>query len=195
MKTPSLLALSLLAVGCGPYLQYKAQPPAPSLQGKVVVEVRDAREPGKGGNQHEQVGVHTGTFGIPDEIRVDGPMVVTDTMQELVSQAAEAAGIGVTRAGDPAATARVVVDVQRLWCAGYNPAYKGDVTAGLMITDPTGQQVRVPAQPLHAEDGGMDCKRIYKKALTDFFKATRALFETPPIRAAATGIPTAGPPP
>jgi hypothetical protein len=179
--------LPLLAVGCGPYLQYKAQPPAPSLQGKVVVEVRDAREPGKGGNQHEQVGVQRGSFGIPDNIRVESPTMVADTMHSLVSDAAMAAGLGVAQKGDEAgATSRIVVDIQRFWCVGYG-GYKGDVTASVMVTDPSGQQIRIPGQPVHTDDGGIDCRRIFKKSLTEFLVAARALLLQPQVRAAAVG--------
>jgi hypothetical protein len=196
-KTLSFAALSLLAVGCGPYLQYRSQPPAPSPAGKVIVEVRDSREPKKGGDKKEEVGVRTGAFGIPDEIRVDSPMTVTETMHKLVTEAALASGIGVAAQGQEAsATARVVVDINRLWCAGYRPVYKGDVTASMMVLDPNGQQVRVVGQPVHGEDGGMDCKRIYKKALTDFFNNARALFTMPQVKDAATGANTrAAPPP
>ena len=69
-KTLFLLALGLAAVGCGPFLQYKSMPPAPSQVGKVIVDVRDSREPKAGGLKHEEVGMHTGTFGIPDMIRL-----------------------------------------------------------------------------------------------------------------------------
>ncbi len=181
-------ALSLLAVGCGPYLQYKSAPPAPGPSGKVIIEVRDEREPKRGGDKKEEVGVHSGTFGIPDEIRVDGPMTVTDTMTRLFGDAARAAGLAVAAKGDESgATSRVLVSVQRLWCTGYHPAYKADVTASVSILDPAGQQIRVPGQPVHAEDGGMDCKRIYKKTLTDFFNATRTLFSMPQVHDAASG--------
>jgi hypothetical protein len=195
-KTLSFAALALLAVGCGPYLQYRSQPPAPSPAGKVIVEVRDNREPKRGGDKKEEVGVRTGAFGIPDEIRVDSPMTVTETIYKLVSQAALSAGVGVAGKGEePSATARVIVDINRLWCAGYNPVYKGDVTASLTVLDPGGQQVRVVGQPLHGEDGGMECKRIYKKALTDLFNNARALFAMPQVHDAVTGANTRPAPP
>lgn len=195
--TRSLAALSLLAAGCGPYLQYRAQPPAPSPVGKVIVEVRDRREPNQGGDHKEQVRMRSGAFGVPDEIRVDGAMTVSETMRQLVSDAALAAGIGVAAKGQEAgATARVVVDIDRLWCAGYHPVYKGDVTASLMVLDPAGQQVRVAGQPVRGENGGTDCKRIYKKALTDFFNNARALLSAPRLRDAATNANAlAAPPP
>jgi hypothetical protein len=195
MQKLSLAALSFVVVGCGPYLRYTAQPPAPSPAGKVVVDVRDSREPKAGGDHKEQVGTQTGAFGVPTPIKVDSPATVTDTMRKLVSEAAMAAGIGVAQKGEEgAATARVVVDIQRFWCTGYNPAYKGDVTASVSVQDAQGQTTRVVGQPVHGEDGGMSCQSIYKKALTDFFNNTKALLSMDNVRNAATN-PTAAPAP
>src|SRR4051812_43808205 len=70
MKQVSFALLSLAAVGCGPYLQYKSQPPAPAPAGKIIVEVRDSREPKVGGDKKELVGMQTGAFGIPTAIKV-----------------------------------------------------------------------------------------------------------------------------
>jgi len=187
-KTPFLAALTLLAVGCGPYLQYKSMPPSASPVGKIIVDVRDSREPKAGGLKHQEVGMQTGSFGIPSPIRVEKPTTVVDTVHQLVSQAALAAGIGVsTTMDDPSATARVIVDVQRFWCTGYNPVYKGDITASVSVTDGAAQQIRVLGQPVHSENGGMDCRRIFRKALTDFFTSTRAMLTMPNVQAAATG--------
>jgi hypothetical protein len=198
MKTaPFFAVLMLCAVGCGPYLQYKTMPPAASPAGKIIVDVRDSREPKAGGTNHEQVGMQTGSFGIPSPIRIESPTKMVETMHQLVSEAALAAGVGVaTSDGDPTATARVIVDVQRFWCTGYNPVYKGDITASVSVLDPAAQQVRVPGQPVHSEDGGMNCRSIFRKALTDFFVATRTMLSMPPVVAAATGANTqAAPPP
>ncbi|HEY2743374.1 MAG TPA: hypothetical protein VGL86_02070 [Polyangia bacterium] len=180
MHKTTFALLALATAGCGPMLQYRATPPAPTLYGRVVVEVRDGREPKAGGGKHEEVGMQTGTFGIPDMITVDGPTTVADTMRQLVSDAARAAGIGVSQDGS-GATARIFVDVQRLWCTGYSPAYKADVTASLSVMDPSGRQIRVPGMPIHAEDGGMKCKRVFRHALTDFFAATRAMLQNPNV--------------
>jgi hypothetical protein len=191
----AFVALSLAAVGCGPYLQYKTQPPMPPLQGKVIVDVRDSREPGQGGNQHEQVGVHRGSFGIPDTLKVESDTTVADTVHQIIGDAAMAAGLGVAAKGDEAgATARVIVDIQRFWCVGYG-GYKGDVSASVQVTDPAGQQVRIPGQPVAASDGGIDCRRIYKKALTDFLVAAKALLSQPQVHGAAVGTVTFAPPP
>jgi hypothetical protein len=197
MQKVSFALLSLVAVGCGPYLQYKSQPAAPSPAGKIIVEVRDSREPKVGGDKKELVGLQTGAFGIPTAIKVGSPTTVSETMQKLVGEAAMSAGVGVAGKGEEAgATARVIVDVQRFWCTGYNPVYKGDVTASVMITDPNGQQIRVPGQPMHGEDGGMNCQSIYRKALTNFFNNTKAMLSMDNVKAAATGANTqAAPPP
>jgi hypothetical protein len=179
-KSTLLAALALCTAGCGGLLSYKASRPAPVLRGRVIVDVRDDRAPKEGGLKHEEVGFHRGSFGIPDMLVVDGPEVVADTMHHLVSDAALAAGIGVTNGGD--ATARVVVDVQRLWCAGYG-GYHGAVLASISVVDPSGQQIRVPGVPVNAESGGINCKHIFRSALTDFFRATRAMFSDPNVAA------------
>jgi len=177
-KTTLLALVALLTAGCGGLLQYKAAPPARALRGRVIVDVRDDRPPKEGGLKHQEVGFHRGTWGIPDMLEVDGPEVVADTMHHLVSDAALAAGIGVTTGPD--ATARVVVDIQRLWCAGYG-GYHGAVTASISVLDPSGQQVRVPGVRVNAESGGIKPKHIFKSALTDFFRATRAMFSDPNV--------------
>jgi len=180
----AIVAFALFASGCGGLLSYKGAAPAPVQRGRVVIDVRDSREPTSGGAKHEEVGVHAGAFGIPDMLTVDGPTVVADTMHQLVAEAARSAGIGVTDAPN-AATARVLVDVQRLWCAGYG-GYHAAVTASISVYDPSGQQIRVPGVPISAEDGGLKCKRVFHHALTDFFRATRAMFANPNVAAALT---------
>jgi hypothetical protein len=170
--------LCLGAVGCGPYLQYRAARPAPVQNGRIVIDVRDGREPKAGGSKHEEVGFHRGSFGIPDMLVVEGPTVVADTMRQLVADAARAAGFGVT--DGPGATARVVVDVQRLWCAGYG-GYHAAVSASISVLDPSGQQIRVPGIPVSAEDGGINCKRMFRHTLTEFFRATHAMFSNPNV--------------
>jgi hypothetical protein len=148
--------LCLGAVGCGPYLQYRAAKPAPVQNGRIVIDVRDGREPKAGGSKHEEVGFHRGSF----------------------ADAARAAGFGVT--DGPGATARVVVDVQRLWCAGYG-GYHAAVSASISVLDPSGQQIRVPGVPVTVEDGGINCKRMFRHTLTEFFRATHAMFSNPNV--------------
>jgi hypothetical protein len=178
-----LLSFTFVAAGCGGLLEYKGAPAAPVQRGRVIVDVRDSREPKAGGAKHEEVGIHSGAFGIPDMLTVDGPTVVADTMHQLVVEAARASCIGVT--DGPGATARVLVDVQKLWCAGYG-GYHATVTASISVYDASGQQIRVPGVPVSAEDGGLKCKRVFRHALTDFFRATRAMFSNPNVAAALT---------
>jgi hypothetical protein len=178
-KTTLYVALVLCAAGCGPILQYNGAPPAPALRGRVIVDVHDGREVKAGGDKPEEVGFgDAGAFGIPAMLRVDGPTVVADTMRQLVTDAARAAGIGIT--DGPGATARVVVDVQRLWCAGYG-GFQGTVTASISVLDPSGQQIRVPGARISAADGGIKCRRIFKHALSEFFRSTRAMFSDPNV--------------
>jgi hypothetical protein len=184
--------LLLVASGCGPYLTWETRPPAAPLQGKVIVEVRDAREPERGGKDKRQIGVATqgmsvGGFGIPQAIRMKDDTVVAQTLRAVVSEAAQAAGLAVVPEGTPDATAKIIVEVQRFWCSGYDPVYKGDVVASLMIVDPPGQQVRLPAQPIQTNDAAMQCKPVFHKALSDAFGATAALLAQPQVKAAALG--------
>jgi hypothetical protein len=186
-----LIAL-LLVSGCGPYLTWQTRPPAAPLQGKVIVEVRDAREPERGGKDKRQIGVATqgmsvGGFGIPQAIRMKDANVVSDTVRAVVTQAAESAGLAVVPAGTPDATSKIIVEVQRFWCSGYDPVYKGDVVASLTIVDPPGQQVRLPAQPIQTNDAAMQCKPVFHKALSDALAATATLLAQPQVKAAALG--------
>jgi hypothetical protein len=181
-----LLVGVLVAIGCGPYLRYDGRPPAPPLAGKVVIEVHDGREPNRGGSMRQQVGQQTGSFGIPVPIRVENEETVVDTMRKIVAEAAQSAGLAVAAGEAADASSKIVIEVQRLWCTGYMPVYKADVVASLMVVDPRGA-VRVPAQPLRGEDGGMNCKSLFKKSLTDVFNATQALLSQPNVKAAMLG--------
>jgi hypothetical protein len=189
---PRLFCLPLLivaAAGCGPYLQYTAQPRSPTPSGKIIVDVRDNREPKFGGEKKNEVGIQSGAFDLPSTIRVESGTTVADTMRRLIGDAALAAGVGVAATtDDPGATARVVVEVTRLWCTGYRPAYRADITVNLSIADPTGREVRLPPQAVHAENGGLDCRRGYQRALTEFLNNTKALFATEQVKTFATGV-------
>jgi hypothetical protein len=188
MRKLVVLLLPVVMVGCGgTYLTYKTQPAAASLSGKVAIEVRDAREPNRGGDKKEQIGLQTGAFGVPAPIRLKAPEEVAGTVAKLITESANAAGVAVVPPGAPDATGKLVVEVQRFWCTGYNPAYKADVTLSLTVTDPSGAQVRVPGQPLHADAGGMECRGIYKKLLTQLFQTAKTAMAADPIKAAAAG--------
>ncbi len=199
MRTIALAVLSLAAAGCGPYLRYKPLPPAPNPQGKLVIEVRDNREPGRGGGDHRVVAIESGIGPFGPNVgprKVKTPTTVAETIGEIIANGAAAAGLGVARPGEEAgATARVIVDVQRLWCAGFSPVFKADVTAGVMVTDPSGRQVRVPGLPVQAEDGAMSCQHAFEKALNHFVVAAQGLFAQPQVHGAAIGAVTFAPPP
>jgi hypothetical protein len=49
------------------------------------------------------------------------------------------------------------------------------------VLDPSGQQIRVPGVRVNGEAGGINCKHIFHHALTDFFRATRAMFSDPNV--------------
>jgi hypothetical protein len=196
-----VLALALLSsfVGCGGghYLTWRAAPPAPTMAGKLAIEIQDKREPKKGGERPEQIGLQTGSFGIPTPIRLP-PNELVQRMHDFVTQAAMAAGVGVVAPGQEAsASTKVVVEVQTFWCTGYSPAYKANITAGVMVVDPATGQVRVAAQPLIAEAGGMNCQSIYRKLLSNLFENARTMFAAGPVREGAVGngvAPAAGAP-
>jgi hypothetical protein len=186
--------VSLLAVsGCSSrYLTWRAQGPAAPQAGKIAIVMTDHREPRKGGERPEEIGIRTNAWGIPAPI-VLGVNEFPQSIVDFVAQAALAGGIGVTGAQDGGATARVVVDVQTFWCTGYNPVFKANITAGVSIVDPATGAVRMAAVPLMAEGGGMNCRSIYRKLLSDLFHNAQALFATPEVHAAVLGAPMAAP--
>ncbi|MCU1283213.1 MAG: hypothetical protein JWM53_6759, partial [bacterium] len=127
-------------------------------------------------------------FGIPQAIRLKGNDGVAISVRELVTQAAAASGLATVAAGQEAsATGKIVVEVQTLWCTGYNPVYKADVTASVMIVDPTSGAVRVPAQPVTASGSGMVCQSIYRKLLSDIYQQTATMFAQPNVKQATLG--------
>jgi hypothetical protein len=181
----------LSMVGCGGgghYLRWNATPAASSMSGKLAIAVTDKREEKKGGLHQDEVGRQTGSFGIPQAIRLKKSDSVASSVRDLVAQAAAAAGIGVAAPGqEGSATAKLVIEVQTLWCTGYNPVYKADVTASVAVVDPATGAVRVPAQPLSASGGGMACQSIYKKLMSDIYQQAKTLLSQSPIKQASIG--------
>jgi hypothetical protein len=192
-----LLPLALgVVTGCGgskTYLMYKAAPPAPALNGKVAIEVRDGREPNHGGGQNDVVGAETKAFvPVPTPVRLKAPEDVTGTVAKLLADAAQAAGLGVAAPGASDGTSKIVVEVQRFWCTGYDPVYKVDATLSVIVTDPSGAQVRVPGQPVHGEAAAGRCRGAYQKALSQLFESARAVLGADPVKAAAVAASATG---
>jgi hypothetical protein len=192
MKSPCLLGVVALSmIGCGGgghYLRWNSTPAASVMSGKVSVAVEDKREEKKGGLHQNEVGLQTGSFGIPQAIRLKGNDGVAISVRDLITQAAAASGLATVAAGQEAsATGKIVVEVQTLWCTGYNPAYKADVTASVMIVDPTTGAVRVPAQPVTASGGGMVCQSIYRKLLSEIYQQAATMLSQPNVKQATLG--------
>lgn len=189
MQRTGMIALLLLtSVGCGGgghYLRWKATPPAASMNGKVAIAVADKREEKKGGLHQNEVGLQTGSFGIPQAIRLKKTDSVTSTFQDMMAQAAAAAGIGVAPAGqESAATGKLMVEVERLWCTGYNPVYKADIVAKVSVVDTATGAERVPAQTLTASGGGMACQSIYRKLMDSLYQQATALLSQANVKQA-----------
>jgi hypothetical protein len=191
-KNTLMTLLVLSTVGCGGgahYLRWNGTAAtAATGTGKVAVAVTDKREEKKGGLHPEQVGLQTGSFGIPMAIKLKGADSVAGSVRDLIAQAAAGAGLGVTAPGqDAAATGKIVVEVQTLWCTGYNPVYKADISASVMIVDPATGAVRVPAQPLNASGSGMVCQSIYRKLLSDVYQQAMSMLSQPNVKQSTLG--------
>ncbi len=197
MQRNAMIALVVLSsVGCGGgghYLRWNGTAAMPAAGGsKVAIAVTDKREEKKGGLHPNEVGLQTGSFGIPQAIRLKGSDSVSGSIQDLVAQAAAASGLGVAAPGQEAsATGKIAIEVQTLWCTGYSPAYKADITASVMIVDPATGAVRVPAQPLTASGGGMVCQSIYRKLLSDIYQQAVTLLSQSNVKQAALSAPAA----
>ena len=189
MSKSRIVMVGLLSLaGCGgKYLRWNGAPAASAMSSKIALEVTDKREEKKGGAHAEQIGLQTGSFGIPQAIRLKGETLVED-VRALLTQAAAATGIGVVAPGqESSANGKVVVEVQTFWCTGYSPAYKADITASVSVVDPATGAVKVPAQPLTASGGGMVCQSIYKKLLSDIYKQAETLLPASLKQASAGG--------
>jgi hypothetical protein len=195
MRTLLLMLLPLAGLGCGgkSYLTYQGLPPAPSPSGKVAIEVRDVREPNGRTAGHDVVGAQTQVLmPAPRPIRLDPPETVPGTLARLFSDAARAAGIGVAAPAATDATGKLVVEVFRFWCSGYDPVYKVDISVRLTLTDPSGAQARVPAQPLSIQGSSTRCHAAYQKSLTQLLDVARTVLSADAMKsAAASGAPSA----
>jgi hypothetical protein len=181
--------------GCNlPLLTYHSQPAAPMVAGKVAITVTDKREPELGGKDPRVVGQERNGWGSPLPVRASTPTEAEETLRDLLGQAALTAGIGVAKATDPTPTAKVTVEIQRMWCDGYSPVYKADLTANVTVLGADGS-VRMPAQELKSEDGSWSCHDAYRNMLTKTYTQAVAMMSQPPFKDAVVGAAHAPPPP
>jgi hypothetical protein len=192
MRKLLLLLLPAVILGCGgkSYLTYKGLPAAPSLDGKVAIEVRDGREPNGRTAEHDVVGAQTRVLvPAPLPIKLDQPETVPGTLARLFSDAARAAGIGVVAPTATDATGKLIVEVYRFWCSGYDPVYKVDISVNLIVADPSGAQVRVPGQPLSITGSSTRCHGAYEKSLTQLLNVAKTVLAGDPVKKAVISNP------
>lgn len=194
----AVLLLVAAGFGCGPsrYLAWDAAPPAPSLIGRVSIEVGDRREPKHGGEDPSVIGLQRSGFGIPYPIHIGGRAELSLEMHDILTDAAMSEGIGVLPPGPPVgATSRLVVEIQQFWCDGYFPVYKSNISASATIVDGATGQVRVPGQPLVAAANDGDCRHALRRAVNQLYGSARGWFANPQIRNALVGESVPPPPP
>jgi hypothetical protein len=200
MRVP-LLAFALL-VGCAPpapYLRWSAQPPPPTMEGRIVIrDVINKRPPKKGADTPQNVGNVRSGFGIPYAVRLDGgaesanvePRTLTEAMSEFAAISLSQAGLAVVGPADPQPTAHLWVEVLELWCDGYM-GYGATVSLQLVLTDPRSQALRTKV-PVRQEGHGPSCRDAYTNALNVVQSQIAAAFLRPDVHAAAVGA--GGPP-
>lgn len=194
----TLLAGAAMMVGCGyrPYLNWQASPPATMVQGKVAIQMVPNKRPPKHGQVlMNRLGFQRNGWGIPFAINLPAAHETLDgDVARLVTEAAQAAGIGMTAVQDPGATAHLSVEINEFWCDGYPPVYKAGATLNVVFLDPHNNGVRMQ-MPVHAEDGGWDCRTAYRGVTRKLYAALQTAFTQAPVRAAAIGMAPAAPPP
>lgn len=200
------LAPALASVGCGPptpYLRWTPEPPAPTLEGRMVLrDVVNKRDAKHGANDPANVGNVRNGFGMPFAVRLDGssgveggvePRTLAQSIGEFVSEAAQHAGLGMAAPNDPQATSHLWVEVLELWCDGY-VGYSAAVSLQLVIVDPRTQGLRLRV-PVRQEGGAGNCRNAFANALNGAQAQITAAFARPDVRAAAIGAGVAAPPP
>ena len=195
------VALALL-VGCAPpapYLRWNAQPPPPTMEGRIVIrDVINKRPPKKGADTPQNVGNIRSGFGIPYAVRLDGgaeggnvePRTLSEAMGEFAATALSQAGLAVVAPTDAQPTAHLWIEVLELWCDGYM-GYGATVSLQLVLTDPRTQALRTKV-PVRQEGHAGSCRDAYTNALNVLQPQIAAAFMRPDVRAAAVG---AGAPP
>ena len=180
--------------GCGHYLQWKAQPPAAALAGKLSIAVADMRPPSEGGTDKRVVAIVPGFAMIPMPQRLATPEDAANRMGVLIAEAAQAAGIGIAAPGE-AGTAKMMVDMSGLWCKGFTPVFVANASFTAKIVDPATGAVRVQTESIVAQDGSMDCQGAFRHTLSKLFKAASTMFATPAIKdAVVSAAPAAAAP-
>lgn len=196
-------AAATLAVigGCGPrrWLIWQVRPPAAQVQGRMSIAVADHREEGKGGKDPRQIGVEPQNNGftglIPLPLKLRTPTEVSDSLRELLADAAISSGIGVAPPNDPTVTSKLSVEVQTFWCTGFPPVLKVNIAASAILLGPDGA-VRVAGAPLQAEAASTYCQGAYAKALNMLYANAQSLMASPQFHdAAVSAAAQAAPPP
>lgn len=192
-----VVALTVALVGCGPptpYLRWSAQPPPPTMEGRIVLrDVINRRPPKKGADHPQNVGNVRSGFGIPYAVRLDGgaeganvePRTLGQSMSEFAAAALAHAGLAVVAPDDPQPTSHLWIEVHELWCDGYM-GYGATVSLQLVLTDPRTQTVRVSV-PVRQEGHAGSCRDAYANALNVLQSELAAAFMRPDVRAAALG--------
>jgi len=176
--------------GCGHYLQWKAQPPAAAVQGKISIAVADVRPPQNGGTDKRIVAMVPGFAMIPTPQRLATPEDAANRIGVLIAEAAQAAGIGLAAPGE-AGTAKIMVDMGTLWCTGFFPVFIANSSVTAKIVDPATGAVRVQTEAISAQDGAGDCQGAHRNMLTKLFKGMSTMFATPAVKDAIVAAPAA----
>lgn len=181
-------ALLATAAACtSSELTWRAQPPAPTLAGKLAITVVDRRVGPQGGHDPRVVGNERGAFLAPHTLALTEPTDAADTIRRLLVGAALTAGLGVAPP-DGGGSAKLAVELHVLWCDGVALAYtKARLTATLTLLAPDGTTRVADAPPLQIENGGANCHEAYKTMLTNAYSAAVSILMTPPIHAALAG--------
>ncbi len=185
-----------LMVGCGgKYLTWKAKAPAPTVTGKVAINVTDARTKEK---DHRVVGLKPGYMNIPMAIRLEKDNDVADAVKELFTQAALASGIGVALPTDTASTAKIAGTVQDFWCQGvpFVPfSFTASIKTTFTISDPGTGAVRSNADKMiFASETSTDCQAAFSKALNTALTGAMQHFGQADVKGALTGAAPAAAP-
>lgn len=188
----SVVVAGFALSGCGHYLQWKAQPPAAAVAGKLSIAVADVRPADKGGTDKRVVAIVPGFAMIPMPQRLATPEDAANRMGVLIAEAAQANGIGLAAPGE-AGTAKMIVDMSSLWCQGFTPVFIANAAVTAKIVDPATGAVRVQTETIAVQDGSMDCQGAFRHTLSKLFKGVSTMFATPAVKDAILSAAPAAP--